>query len=238
MSDIRLVRLHNVPIQKQLEYEEALLRADSDNWCILNEGSSDAVVLGISSDPYEHICRDLFLQKPIPVLRRFTGGGVVVVDRNTLFVTFILHKEALPVRPLPESILRWGETFYRSVFQHPSFALKENDYVLGNRKIGGNAKYIRKDRWLLHTSFLWDFDPSKMAYLQNPAKAPPYRKGREHDDFITPLKKEYPDKGFLFENVIRSLPSFFTVKEIYKEIPDDYLLRDHRRSVRLVDLSK
>ena len=46
------------------------------------------------------------------------------------------------------------------------FSLRENDYVLGAHKIGGNAQSIVKGRWVHHTSFLWDFDPAKMRYLQ------------------------------------------------------------------------
>jgi len=44
--------------------------------------------------------------------------------------------------------------------------LRENDYVLGPRKMGGNAQSIIKNRWVHHTSFLWDFDVLKMRYLK------------------------------------------------------------------------
>lgn len=49
MSAVRLLRLRNFPILQQLHIEEALLRASSDNWFIVNDGTPDpAVVLGIS----------------------------------------------------------------------------------------------------------------------------------------------------------------------------------------------
>ena len=49
MRVINLLRLQGLPILKQLRLEEALLRADAGNWCILNDGSATAaVVLGIS----------------------------------------------------------------------------------------------------------------------------------------------------------------------------------------------
>ena len=45
----RLLRLRQVPILQQLRLEEALLRADDSNWCILNDGSpTPAIVMGIS----------------------------------------------------------------------------------------------------------------------------------------------------------------------------------------------
>ncbi len=47
------------------------------------------------------------------------------------------------------------------------FSLKENDYVFyDDKKIGGNAQTLTSGRWVHHTSFLWDFDPLNMGYLQ------------------------------------------------------------------------
>ena len=44
------------------------------------------------------------------------------------------------------------------------------DYAFGQRKFGGNAQAITKNRWLHHTSLLWDFDPARMQLLKHPAK--------------------------------------------------------------------
>ncbi len=49
------------------------------------------------------------------------------------------------------------------------------DYVFGERKFGGNAQAITKDRWLHHTSFLWDFRDDRMRLLKQPGRAPEYR---------------------------------------------------------------
>lgn len=51
-----------------------------------------------------------------------------------------------------------------------------SDYVFGDHKFGGNAQSIVKDRWLHHTSFLWDIDPVLMSTLKQPQKQPEYRK--------------------------------------------------------------
>ena len=50
------------------------------------------------------------------------------------------------------------------------------DYTFGERKFGGNAQAITKQRWLHHTSFLWDFDDRNMALLKHPSQVPEYRK--------------------------------------------------------------
>ena len=49
MSVVRLLRLAGTPILQQLKIEEALLRADAQNWLVVNDGSSiPAIVMGIS----------------------------------------------------------------------------------------------------------------------------------------------------------------------------------------------
>lgn len=63
------------------------------------------------------------------------------------------------------------------------------DYAFAGRKFGGNAQSITGKRWLHHTSFLWDYDPERMALLRpNPPRAPAYRAGRGHQDFVVKLK--------------------------------------------------
>jgi lipoate-protein ligase A len=62
---------------------------------------------------------------------------------------------------------------------------------VGQRKFGGNAQAISKDRWLHHTSFLWDYEPDRMALLKQPSRAPEYRAGRDHSEFIVPLKQVF-----------------------------------------------
>jgi hypothetical protein len=73
-----------------------------------------------------------------------------------------------------------------------SFRLRENDYVLGERKMGGNAQSIGKNGFLHHTSFLWDYDADNMEYLMLPSKRPEYRGERSHRDFLIKLAEAYP----------------------------------------------
>src|SRR5438045_757750 len=86
---LHVVRLERTPILQQLQAEEALLRADNRNWCLLNRGSPPAIVMGISGKAEQLIRPDKLQESPIPLIRRYSGGGTVVVDENTWFVTFI-----------------------------------------------------------------------------------------------------------------------------------------------------
>ncbi len=202
---IHLIHLKGVSILEQLQLEELLLREDTRNFCILNEGSSPSIVMGISGKSQELIDLPKALSLGFPIIQRFSGGGTVVVDEDTLFVTFLCNKEEFSFPSYPERIMAWSESFYKKAFQIPEFALKENDFVIGDFKCGGNAQYIKKDRWLQHTSFLWDYCPHKMGSLLLPRKTPQYREGRSHGDFLCTLNNFLPSKTAFFEQIKQTL---------------------------------
>ena len=134
----------------------------------------------------------------VPVVRRYSGGGTVVVDCDTQLVSFIFSAQAAPdVQAFPAPLMKWSGLFYSGVFaEHADFGLQENgarcaaarvaplltscceDYVFGNRKFGGNAQSIIKGRWVHHTSFLWDFQAASMDLLRHPPRTPAYRQAR------------------------------------------------------------
>ncbi|KAK0585150.1 hypothetical protein LWI29_023982 [Acer saccharum] len=100
---MNLLRLNGTPILQQLQLEEKLLRTSSDNWCIINDGTdTPAIVMGVSGKPSELLEIGPVLRDRVPVIRRFTGGGTVIVDSGTVFITLICNKDAVPgVQPYP-----------------------------------------------------------------------------------------------------------------------------------------
>ena len=127
----------------------------------------------------------------MPVVRRFTGGGTVVVNGGVVVTSLIVDKGCEACAPFPRDIMKWTEGIYRKAFSQmidsEKFALRDHDYVFQDRKVGGNAQSIVKDKWIHHTSFLWDFDDADMRYLTLPEKRPEYRGDRSHDDFLAKL---------------------------------------------------
>ena len=233
---IHLLHFRNLPIYEQLKIEEALLRADDRSYCILNEGSSRAIVLGISSKLQKLVDVPLVKQRDIPMIQRFSGGGTVYVDEGTVFATFILNHKDLDIRPFPEPILKWAESFYQKAFDIPKFHLNENDFVIDNHKIGGNAQYIQRKRWLLHTSFLWNFKPDHMKCLLQPDKEPKYRKGRFHKDFLTRFKDHISAKQLIFSAIKRELKKHFTVKKISLDDASGVRFLPHRKSTTFIEV--
>jgi lipoate-protein ligase A len=68
------------------------------------------------------------LQDGVRVIRRFSGGGTVIVDKGTVFVTFICNKTAVAgLQPFPRDIMTWTGQLYGKVFSgFGEFQLREN----------------------------------------------------------------------------------------------------------------
>lgn len=237
---LHIAQLSNISIYEQLKIEEALLRCDKRNWCLINSSNSEkAIVMGIAGDVSQHVNISYWQQNPIAIIKRFTGGGTVVVDAHTLFVTFIINRADCSAQPVPCSIMQWTGEVYKNVFNHNGFALLENDYVFQNRKIGGNAQYIQKERWLHHTSFLWDYCQENMQYLQIPKKVPSYRAGRGHIDFIQRMRAFVPCRDSWMQRLQESLHEQFQQVQLWDphDLAEEVAQLSYRITTRYIDVS-
>jgi lipoate-protein ligase A len=231
---MRLLHLHNYPIYEQLQIEEALLRSDQDNWCLINEGTAPAIVMGISGKPEEFLELDAVRRDQIAIVKRFSGGGTVFVDEETLFITFICQKALHPELDYPHQIMRWAEELLSSSLSIEGFHLKENDFVIGNHKCGGNAQYLKKDRFLHHTSMLYNFNEKNMRYLLHPKKTPAYRQNRSHTEFLCKLRDHLPQKQEFALRIKRELMNRYPVVESGLTEVLQALERPHRKMTLLI----
>ncbi|CEG39991.1 lipoate protein ligase-like protein [Plasmopara halstedii] len=235
-------------IETQLKIEEALFRAEQQrNWFIYNDGHlQKTIVMGISGKPEQLLHQDAVKRDGIPVLKRFSGGGTVIVDHNTIFTTFVCKHEDFPhVKPFPRDIMSWSQNFYSPLFarislDHQKFSLREDDYVFNDRKCGGNAQSLSKGRWLHHTSFLWDFDPQNMEYLTNPARQPKYRQQRSHLEFLCSLKDmlkpECATREKFESELYQQLIHGFEIENVGLSDILPILKREHRKSTHFLEL--
>ncbi len=127
MNTLHFIHTKHLHIFEQLKIEEAVLRGTDLNLCLINQGSPRAIIMGISGRPELLLNQDLVRRDNIPVIQRFSGGGTVIVDEDTLFISFIFAKTTLPIHPFPEPILRWSGELYQQSWQIPGFHLVEND---------------------------------------------------------------------------------------------------------------
>ncbi|KAK9819795.1 hypothetical protein WJX72_002465 [[Myrmecia] bisecta] len=193
--------------------------------------------MGISGKPEELIHMSAARSPKVQVIKRFSGGGTVVVDQDTVFATLIMQASALPdVECYPRPVMRWSESFYSPVFApYGPFQLQEHDYVFGERKFGGNAQAITKQRWLHHTSLLWDFQERHMALLKHPSKIPAYRGERSHLEFLCKLRDFMPSRDSLLDSIAGSLQtSGFHTQETSLAEAEQVLSRDHIKSTQVL----
>jgi lipoate---protein ligase len=238
---ISYLHLRNWNIFEQLQLEEGLLRADDRNFFILSEGSATpSIVMGISGkvEQLVDLTKTTFLE--IPLIRRFSGGGTVIVDEGTLFVTFIGNRDLIePRNYTPESIMRWAEEVLHPAFAPAAFHLKENDFAIKEKKCGGNAQYLQKKRFLIHTSFLWTYQKERMSLLLHPPKMPLYRQDRNHDEFLCPLEGLYPSKDHLITRISEEIKNKFVIQPAnLDELQSKLSLSTHRQSTRLEGVPK
>jgi lipoate-protein ligase A len=229
---LHLLVLDSFPILQQLKLEEALLRIDTRNWCLINRGSSPAIVMGISGKPELLLNQQKLAQAPVPVIRRFSGGGTVFVDEHTFFVSWICNSDHTGVAGNPDKLHRWSEQFYQSAWPSLAMKLRENDYVAGDRKFGGNAQYLCKQRWLHHSSLLWDFNGENMDYLLMPPQMPTYRQQRDHDAFLCRLGDLFASKDELENQLFHAIYQQFHVVEMVLEEIVAIIQQPHRQATQ------
>ena len=82
----------------QLILEETLHNSQTDNYFITNRDSEKAIVLGRYCKHDEWISPD----NDIELIRRYSGGGVVVIDSNTLFLSLLIDIESVGIKPYPK----------------------------------------------------------------------------------------------------------------------------------------
>lgn len=194
---IEIIKLQNTCIKKQLALEERLLKEEDGSYLIINSGPPTAIVMGSSQKAHEVVNIPLAKQKDIPIIQRYSAGGCVILDAHSIMVSFIISKKLLPIDFFPNTIMKWSEEFYKNALCIPNFSLQVNDYTIGDKKIGGNAQYIKKDRFVHHTSFLWDYNPANMNLLLHPPKEPSYRNRRPHHEFLTTIKPHLSKQAFI-----------------------------------------
>lgn len=156
-----------------------------------------AVVLGAGCRLAEEVEEEACRAEAVPILRRSSGGGTVLLGSGCLCCSLVLaldRSAALrEVRPSYGFIL--GRICDALSDTLPGIALAGvSDLTIDGRKFSGNAQQ-RKRRFLLHHgTLLHGFDLSRIArYLRPPPRQPDYRAARPHRDFLMNLPLAGPD---------------------------------------------
>jgi lipoate-protein ligase A len=145
-----------------------------------------AVVLGAGCRLAEDVNEAACLADGVPILRRSSGGGTVLLGAGCLCYSLVLRFERHPA-------LNEIGTSYRFILARLLEALAVpageqagiSDLASAGRKFSGNAQQRKRDHLLHHGTILYAFDPAGVErYLRVPPRQPDYRAGRAHAEFI------------------------------------------------------
>jgi len=151
------------------------------------EARRPAVVVGrfgrIDREVDEGACR----ADGVPIVRRISGGGAVVIGPGCLNYALVLSLDRRPE-------LRDVDRSYDLILGRVAAALGiagvrragASDLAIGDRKLGGSAQRRGRCALLHHGTVLYGFDVRAMErYLKPPPRQPAYRANRPHGAFVT-----------------------------------------------------
>jgi lipoate-protein ligase A len=156
------------------------------------EPSDHFVVLGYTGRAEKEVHLSLCRARAIAVYRRCTGGGTVLQGPGCLNFSLILPYEALPEFESAGGVNRVVMEQHAEILSHatglPVDIRGVSDLAVGSRKFSGNAQRRGKNAFLFHGTFLLGFALDLVdLLLPMPGRAPLYRKGRTHLQFLMNL---------------------------------------------------
>jgi lipoate-protein ligase A len=155
------------------------------------EWPAPVVVLGAGGRLTEDVDALACVRDAVPILRRSSGGGTVLLGHGCLLYSLILRLDRDPVL----SDIRGS---YHFILGHVADALATSgvteegtsDLALYGRKLAGSAQQRKRTHLLHHGTLLYDFDlPLMGRYLRLPERQPEYRARRSHDDFLVNARR-------------------------------------------------
>ncbi len=159
------------------------------------EWPEPAVVLGSGSMLAEDVHEAACAANGVPIVRRSSGGGTVLLGAGCLVYTLVLAYDRAPaLTSIPSSyafILEQLRLGLEGVLPGTERA-GTSDLAAGGRKFSGNAQQRKRHYLLHHGTLLYDFDLEQVGrYLHLPSRQPDYRMGRAHRLFLRnfPLRR-------------------------------------------------
>lgn len=175
-----------------LALDEALLLAaeagTAGSVLRLWELPTHAIVLGAAGSLAIDVNEAACAADGVPILRRSSGGGTVVIGPGSLNFSLVLPYDFAPrLHEIVPSIRYVLGRVARAL--SPELVLCGiSDLTLAGRKVSGNSQQRKRKFFLHHGTLLCGFDLDRIGkYLNAPERSPDYRAGRGHGEFIATL---------------------------------------------------
>ena len=180
---------------KQLT-DETGSTVNSSERLLVWESARLAVILPRHGDPEEWVRVRVCTDRGVPMLRRESAGGAVVIGPGCLNFALVLSLERRPWLNDVQYSYHWLLGRLAGVLGVGGMAVRSTDLAIRDRKFAGHAQR-RLRRTLLHHGVLLydsnDFDLDLVdALLREPPRRPAWRGNRTHREFLTnaPLARE------------------------------------------------
>jgi lipoate-protein ligase A len=155
------------------------------------EAGEVVVVVSRSRDPEREVRLERCRSDGVSVVQRPSGGGAVVLAPGVV-VASALHAAAGSLFPEPH-FARFCAAVATALERCGVVGVARrgvSDLCIGDRKIAGTSLRLWSSRVLFQASVLVDVDVALLErYLAAPSRAPEYRAGRSHRDFVATLRE-------------------------------------------------
>ncbi len=211
---MRYFDLSSSDVGQALGLEETLLKQLSQGTgpgkkdseiCLLWRPESFCAVLGTARAASGDLFLDNLKEDSVPVFRRRSGGGTVILGPGIPVVTLLMASDVGITAAYQRFSLLLGAVFSRMGlevhFERPA------DMAFGSKKIAGLAQRRLKGAVLLTASILAEnIKPDVIRYIREPSveDSPQYRSGRGHTEFMTTLfELGFEQPGPSFQQALR-----------------------------------
>jgi len=196
---MRLVHFHSDRAAHHLACDQALVdladaggSGDGMGECLrFYEMPRPAVVLGIGARFRDEIHVDACREAGVPVHRRDSGGGTVLLDAGCLAYAVVLDMAERPDLRAVRTSYRWILGRLAEACARRGCGVEHagiSDLAWRGRKVGGSAQRRRRRFLLHHGTLLYGMDLARLErFLRPPPRAPAYRAGRPHAAFACNL---------------------------------------------------
>lgn len=142
------------------------------------------VVLGSAGILADDVDDEACAADGVPVLRRSSGGGTVLLGPGCLCFSVVVPYADSPALETIQGAYTW--VLGRVAQAVPGAEMAGIcDLALEGRKLSGNAQQRKRSHLLHQGTLLYSFDFERVGrYLRQPPRQPEYREGRSHEQFL------------------------------------------------------
>ena len=161
------------------------------------ESATLAAIVGAGGSVELDVNRDVCEAEGVPILRRASGGGTVLLGPGCLGYSLVLRTDRAPgldlIQPSTRYVLNKVLNAIRSVVPEATIQ-GTSDLAANGLKFSGNAQQRKRKHFLHHGTLLCGFDFACVSRLLHPPeRQPDYRRDRPHAEFLTNLPATVAD---------------------------------------------